>query len=234
MKTYNTEAIVIKSIRYKDSDRIYTLFTEYNGKISAIARGVRKISSRRSGNLDTLNHIYVKIRESSKGFKSIEEVKTLETFVDIKKRLDLSKSAYYITELLHRNTEEESDDRALFRLLLTTLRMLPRNPDAVTTYFKINLLENLGYQLNLKSCINCGRSLDNTDKYTFKPDLGGFLCSNCSSGSVGISKDLLLNMRRINRGDVSLRDSTLMGEIKTLLDFYIDYKLENNLKSLQI
>ena len=63
MKKYNTKAIVLKSVKYKDADKIFTLFTKEYGKISAIGRGVRKINSRRSGNLDTLNYVSVGIRK---------------------------------------------------------------------------------------------------------------------------------------------------------------------------
>ena len=79
MKKYNLRAVVIKSIKYKDADKIFTQFSKEMGKISANARGVRKISSRRAGNLDTLNLVSVAIRTSDNGFNDIEEVKTLES-----------------------------------------------------------------------------------------------------------------------------------------------------------
>ncbi len=79
MKKYNVRAVVLKSLKYRDSDKIFTLLSKEKGKISAIGRGVRKISSRRNGNLDTLNLISANIHEDRVGFKSIEEVKTIET-----------------------------------------------------------------------------------------------------------------------------------------------------------
>jgi len=216
MKKYNTKAIVLKSIRYKDADKIFTLLTKNDGKTSGIARGVRKISSRRGGNLDTLNYIHVKIHESGKGFKNIEEVKTLESFKDIKKDLDLSKKAYYMVELLHKNIEEGHENRRVFKLLLTSLKLLSSgkkyNPDVVVMYFEINLLKELGYQLNLEKCVKCQKILDSGGIYTFNFDLGGFACGNCSKTGLKVSKDLFLNMRKIWKGSLELNDEDIIKE----------------------
>ena len=80
MKKVNTVAVVLKSINYRDSDKIYTLLSKDLGKIPAIARGVRKISSRRAGNLDTLNLVKVGLSEGLGGMRQIDEVSGLNSF----------------------------------------------------------------------------------------------------------------------------------------------------------
>lgn len=238
MRRYNTEAIVLKSIRYKDADKIFTLLTKDNGTVSAIARGVRKISSRRAGNLDTLNYIHIKIHESDKGFKNIEEVKTLKSFKNIKKDLELSKKAFYMIELLHRNVENGHENRRVFKLLLVCLKLLSGsskyNPNVVVIFFEINLLKELGYQLNLEKCVKCQKILGGKGIYTFNFDLGGFMCSNCSNTGLKVSKDLFLDIKKIWRGNLKLNNKLKIEEIKFLLRSYIDDKLENKFKSLEI
>lgn len=153
MKKYNTEAIVLKSINYKDKDKIYTLFTEEYGKISAIGRGVRKISSRRGGNLDSLNHISIKITERDNGFKDIDEVVTLNSFKNIKSDYDLSLKAYYLAELISKNIIDNTDNRdntdiqifKLFRKVLDIIDKKLLNIDLSILFFEIQFLRHLGY-----------------------------------------------------------------------------------------
>ncbi|MFH1648125.1 MAG: DNA repair protein RecO, partial [Patescibacteria group bacterium] len=162
MKKYNTQAIVLKSTKFRDADKIFTLYTKDEGKISAIARGVRKISSRRAGNLDSLNVISVKISESKGGFKNIDEVKTLQSFKELKKDLETSKRAYFILELVHKTVEEGEKDERLYDLIIRSLKLLstPRcNPDLAVVYFEIVFMKELGYQLDFENCVKCQKEI---------------------------------------------------------------------------
>lgn len=148
MKKYNTNAIVLKSINYKDKDKIYTLFTEHHGKISALGRGVRKISSRRGGNLDSLNYISIKITERDGGFRDIDEVITLDSFKSIKSDYETSLKAYYLADLIHRNMEENADDPQVFKLFKKVLEILDKkqlNVDLAILFFEVQFLKHFGY-----------------------------------------------------------------------------------------
>ena len=150
MRKYNTEAIVLKNINYSDADKIYTLLTQKYGKIAAIAKGVRRISSRRAGNLDSLNHVSLGIYEGSSKFKSIVEVKTISAFKDLKKSLERSLSGYYMAELINKSLEEDSEAGMIFDLLriaLGKLNDLDNQPDEVVNSFEIKLMRLLGYQI---------------------------------------------------------------------------------------
>ena len=148
MKKYNTEAIILKSRGYKDADKIYTFLTPEYGKISALARGVRKITSRRAGNLDSLNMVKVKITESGKGFMHIDEVQTLDSFTPLKQDLENVVKAFYLLELVDRTIEEGNKDEMVFYLLWRVLDMLNKNThprDILVFYFELNFLRLLGY-----------------------------------------------------------------------------------------
>ena len=70
------EAIVLKNRKHGEADKIFTLYSKKKGKITAIAKGVRKVSSRRGGNLDTLNHVVLGVNEGKGDFKYITEVQS--------------------------------------------------------------------------------------------------------------------------------------------------------------
>lgn len=238
MKKYNSKAVVLRSTKYKDSDKIFTLFTSDHGKISALARGVRKISSRRGGNLDTLNLISVKIHEDRAGIKNIEEVKTIESFKNIKNDLDKSLKAYYIVELVHKATEEGEKLSGIFNLLIKCLRLIDKNNysgDLFVTYFEINLMGMLGYRLTLDKCGNCGRELDESwKKYVFNIDNGSIECEKCSKFGVGISRECATAFKKIYTDKLDKDMHMLFSEMDKVMKIYVERKIESSFKSLEI
>jgi DNA repair protein RecO len=149
VRNYNINGIVLKSINYKDSDKIYSILTREMGKMSVSARGVRKISSKRAGNLDTLNLVSVRIAEDSKGYKHLEEVKTLNSFKDLKKSYELSCLAYYMAELISRNIEEGENSEQVVNLFINCLKVLTdsrADSALVVNHFELGLLKELGYE----------------------------------------------------------------------------------------
>ncbi|HSX39786.1 MAG TPA: DNA repair protein RecO, partial [Candidatus Saccharimonadales bacterium] len=159
MSRYNLECIVLKSLNYKDTDKIYTLFSKSKGKITAKANGIRKISSKRAGNMDTLNHVSIAINESASGFKTISEVKGLNSFRNLKKSLEKSAKGYYLSELIHKFSEEGHENSDLYILLLSSLENLNSSQDsyAVVVRFEVLLMKYLGYEMYLDKCAYCRR-----------------------------------------------------------------------------
>lgn len=149
MKKYNTEAFVLKNLNLKDADKMYTLLCKGIGKVTATARGVRKISSRRAGNLDTLNLVNVSISENEKGFKSIDEVKVINSYIKVKENLEKMHTAYYWAELIHKSLEEHSEVFEVFMLFKQVLGLLEAgyySSAVITFYFEICFLRILGYR----------------------------------------------------------------------------------------
>jgi DNA repair protein RecO (recombination protein O) len=157
MKRYNTEALILKSINLKDSDKMYTLLTKDFGKLSAMARGVRKITSRRAGSLDTINHISVSISETQLGHKDIVEVTCINSYKIIKQSLDKSLKAYYLSELVNKTLMEGIDGTHIFRLLTTTLEKIETDEKSLETAianFEVNYMKMLGYGVDFNLLIN--------------------------------------------------------------------------------
>lgn len=237
MKRYNTQAFVLKSIKYKDADKIFTLFSKDLGKLSAVARGVRKISSRRAGNLDTLNLVSISIRENLNAFSDIEEVKTLESFKDLKKDLRKSLKAYYLIELIHKSIEEGEQNEELFNLLQKSLKILQNtsDPDFVVNYFEMHLMNLLGYKMTLDKCRVCGRALNKSwERYSFNVENGSFECEKCSKFGIGISKEAALGMFYLYKLKTTPDLRNFAPEIDKMMKIYVGRKLESKFKSLEI
>ena len=235
MARYLVEGIVIKNINYKDSDKIYTILTKNKGKISASAKGVRKISSRRAGNLDTLNHVVIGISEGNSGYKTITEVKTLNSFRKLKSSISKVSKAYFMLELVHKFLEEDHEEIKIFNLLIFSLEKMEnddKNIDFWILSYEISLLILLGYGLTFDKCKICGREyVDNWEVDKFNHGLGGLVCDRCDGGFV-ISKGCSYVLNGVKSGKSSI-DYLLKDILESdrILKTYISFILNSEIRS---
>lgn len=239
MRNYNINAVVLKAVNIKDSDKIYIFLSRELGKISVLGKGVRKISSRRGGNLDTLNLISAKITENSAGYKQVNEVKTLNSFRELKKSLELSQLAYYMAEMVYRNVEEGVDSEDLFVLLAYCLNKLSeqkRDPKEVISFFELRFMKALGYDLGTDFCVKCGSQIeDSLSKYTFVADRGGFYCKNCSGFGREIPGEVFKWLKEAKSLD--LMKVQVVADLKmanVVLKEFIGRHLDSKMKSLEL
>ena len=149
MPGFNTKAVVLKNYQFKDADKIYTLLSENKGRISVIGKGVRKVTSRRAGSMDTLNNVIVHVDRHKSGILYLQEVKTISTYKTVKANDKLTNKAFYIIELINRTTEEDEHAPKIYYLLVKTLDRLEENSEKATLLvnkFEIQLMKLLGYQ----------------------------------------------------------------------------------------
>jgi DNA repair protein RecO (recombination protein O) len=149
MPSFNTKAIVLKNYQHQDTDKIYTLLSKEKGRISVIGKGVRKVTSRRAGNMDTLNHIEVQLSKHKSGILYLGEVKSLATFKKIKSRDNLANKAFYLLELINKTTFEDENAQKIYYLLVKTLEKLESDEEEAALLinkFEIKLSQLLGYQ----------------------------------------------------------------------------------------
>jgi DNA repair protein RecO len=166
-KSFSTECVVLKNSNYKDADKAYTLFSPQYGKFTATAKGVRRISSKRLGSLDTLNRAQISFSESPKGLKIINQVQIIESHKDLKKAMSGIAKGLYMAELVHRffyhDTYEHESAPEIYGLLVKSLQSLNKFyakypegnfnfvPVRVMNIFEARLMRILGYEMSLDS-----------------------------------------------------------------------------------
>ena len=241
MARYSVEAIVLKNINFRDSDKIFTLFAKDKGKITATGKGVRKISSRRGGNLDTLNHVVIGLSETAGGFKVITEAKTLNSFKNLKDSLENSIKGFYIAELVHKMIEYGQVHNDVFDLLISSLQKLNKhlnNEVSRVNAFEIKLMELLGYGMYLDQCAKTGRKYDGTwEVVKFNPAVGGFVSQQDLPGILLSQEvaDLLHALKTKSRIKKDLlKDKQVTKEADRLIKGYIKDVLEGELRTLRI
>lgn len=145
MQAFKVEGIILKRRDFGEADRILTVFSLQRGKISVLAKGVRRITSRRSGNVELLNRSLMYLHQA-KTFLILTEATTLDTFSKIKSELTLSTYAYHIIELVDKLTAENQENRILYEHLVEVLRRLERKPRQILIRaFEVKILSNLGF-----------------------------------------------------------------------------------------
>ncbi|MEK7616841.1 MAG: DNA repair protein RecO [Patescibacteria group bacterium] len=145
MRGFKTEGIILKRRNFGEADRILTVFSLQRGKIVVLAKGVRRITSRRAGNVELLNRVVMYLYQG-KGMPVLTEAESLENFEKIKSDLTLSTYAFHIIELVDKLTAENQDNRILYEHLVEVLKRLSKNPRQVLVRaFEAKILSNLGF-----------------------------------------------------------------------------------------
>lgn len=145
MRAFKTEGIVLKRKNFGEADRILTIFSLHRGKISVLAKGVRRITSRRAGNVELLNRVSVFLHQT-KGMPILTEAVSLNTYQKIKEDLTLSTVAFHIIELVDKLTAENQESRILYEHLMQVLKRLEKNPRQILIRaFEVKILSLMGF-----------------------------------------------------------------------------------------
>ena len=187
----NLLSIVLRSIDYKDNDRMLTLLTREKGKVSCLARGARKQNNPLFG----LSDVFVcsEFGFFKRGGKYVITQGVLkQNFYNIRINTEATAVAAVIAESCEKAATEEGDAR-LFALLAGTLFALDNGavPAAVFCFFVIKLLDVLGMRPDTEACVQCGAPP--ADKLSIT--LGGAVCESCPGEYV--PHEYLEDIRRI-------------------------------------
>jgi len=153
-KYVHTKAIVLKRINYKDADKIITLYTKEEGKLTALAKGIRKISSRKKSHLELFNIIDCYLVEG-KNWYIITQAESIKSFKKIKDDLELTQMGYYALEIFEKLIQDGEPNEQLFNLLANTFIQLSekRNINIINA-FNLKLIKLIGFLPNLSTFPN--------------------------------------------------------------------------------
>jgi len=145
MRSRKLEGIIIKRKDIGESDRILTVFTKQHGKIQVIAKGVRKVTSRRSPHVELLNISALGIYDSK--FPILTEADCLESFDELKSDLNKSSYAFYVCELVDGLLADHQENRQVYEVIRRCLFEIEivDNPKPVIKKFEQEMLILLGF-----------------------------------------------------------------------------------------
>jgi len=144
-KFVKTKAIVLKRTNYKEADKIVTLYTLELGKITTLAKGIRKLSSKKRSHLELFNYLNIYLVEG-KNWYIATQAESIHLFPKIKQNYEITQWGYYMLEIFEKMTNEMEQNENLFKLLLKSLILLEKHqkPDIINT-FNLHLIKIQGF-----------------------------------------------------------------------------------------
>lgn len=231
-RDYRTNAIVLRTYKLKEADRIVVMMTETEGKVRAVAKGARK-SKRTGALLDSMAHVDVQLYRGKGDLDTVTQVQAVDTFNAIRTDLDRFTRAASFVEAVDYVTPDREPHERLYRMLVGALRMVAGdNPTLTSAGFFLKLLALEGLEPVFDRCISCGAT---EPLVSFDPVNCGTRCSSCRSG-VPLSDEGIRICRLILSGGLAaalkLPESPVLEDVNHLAATMIEHQTERKLKSL--
>jgi DNA repair protein RecO (recombination protein O) len=205
-RSYTTEAVVLRSFRLGEADRVLHLYTAARGRVGAVAKGVRRTKSRFGARLEPLSHVEIVLHEGSGELQTVTGVHLRDSHRRVREdSYRLGVGLIGAEAMLRLFPEQERNERAFTALtrFLETLDGLeaaaPGRPqlDPLALSFQLKLLWLSGYLPHLESCVECGAV---EGLVGFLPAAGGAVCrADSTTGTVSLSPEGLRGVRALVR-----------------------------------
>ncbi len=238
-RVYSTEGLVLRRHDFGEADRLVTLFTPRFGKIRAVAKGVRRPTSRKAGHLEPLTRVKLQLAKG-KNLDIITQAEASELYAGLRQDLASIGHANYVAELLDRFTMEREENQSIYQLALATLDRLSGGdpPTVVVRYYQLRLLDMVGFRPELFQCLGCREEIAPEDQY-FSIEQGGVLCPRCGRAerkARSISLAGLKVLRHYQRSPYEVAAQAgirpeVEREVEALMEAYFTYLLERQLNS---
>jgi DNA repair protein RecO (recombination protein O) len=240
-RRYTTDAIVLSRFDLGEADRVLTLITPGIGKLKAIAKGIRKPTSRIGGSLEPFAELQVALARG-RTFDVVTQVSVGHAWLNLRDSLESAATAWYLAELADRSLEERHAAEPLYALLRRAYELLDAGmaPDRVARWYEMHLLDELGVRPEVDRCVECDRMLEADGRFRWVPPLGGVLCDRCPGpphDRTGLNLEALKLLKAYQRLDVAalaaLRIQTSVErETEAALREFTRQALERDAKSL--
>lgn len=251
-RSFRVEAVVLRHNDWGEADRLLSLFTLELGKVRTVAKGVRKLRSRKAGHLEPFTRASLLLARG-RDTLLVTQAETIDAYLPLREDLMCTTYASYVVELLDRFTYEEGENRGLFHLLVETLSRLAASrlpgktveagserllQELSVRYYEMRLLDLVGFRPQLFYCLGCQEEIKPQDQF-FSADRGGVLCPKCAT-KVPEARPITMNVLRYlrhfqrsnwNEAARAPLSAALNREIEFIMQYYLTYLLERGLNT---
>ena len=181
-----TEAVVLKTMKYRDTSKIVTFYTRRFGKMRGIAKGARQLKNKFGSSLDPLSRVaLVFYKKEQRELQLISQCDILGASKGIRSDLDKMATGLAVLELVDQLSHEEENE-PLYLLLSETLERIETAGKNVTNLyyaFAVRCSALLGFMPDVSSCSACSRTLNSLEgegSVLFRLSSGGIVCNTCA------------------------------------------------------
>jgi DNA repair protein RecO (recombination protein O) len=232
---YRDVGVVLRTYKLRESDRIVVIMTQDNGKVRAVAKGVRKTKSKFGSRLEPMSHVRLLLYRGRE-LDIVSQADSVEPLAPMLATLDRASQGMAAIEAVDQLGLEREPNPRLYRMAVGVLRTIAERPSPLNVpafYWKLLAAEGLEPQLD--ACVRCGGTQPETELVAFDVDEGGVQCRACRTGS-SISAGALTVMRDILGGRLNqaltLEESPTTHEVGTLATRALEHHIERRLKAV--
>ena len=233
---YRDQGVVLRSIKLGEADRIVSIMSQGNGKVRAVAKGIRKTGSKFGARLEPASHVAFQCYKGRE-LDIVTQVETIDANRSLREHYGCLTHAVSMLEAVDQVALEREANPALYRMLERALRTLAEQPSpAVSTAFFWKLLSLEGFHPVVDACARCGaegpfKAWDMTE--------GGVLCAMCVLGGRPIRPESAEVIARIVGGGLGgvladPPDDRVLSEVERLAISSLEYHSERRLKSASL
>jgi DNA repair protein RecO (recombination protein O) len=201
-RALKTEAVVLRSMRYGEADRILHLYTPHRGRVGAIAKGVRRARSRFGGRLEPFFRLHIELHEGRGELLTVTGADTIDPHARLRTSARALDAAARACDAVGRLFETSEPHPGVFNLLCRQLALLDERAGergggvsarAGALAFRLKLLVAAGLAPALGACANCG---EHEHLVGFSGAAGGVVCGACEAGSFPLLEEAHAFMTR--------------------------------------
>ena len=235
-----TKAIILSSIRWKESSKIVALFSEKLGKIKVIARSAFRNDNPFAGKLESLTFVdLILFVKENRSLQILKEINIIDPFNTLKKDMHLYPYGLAILELLNQVFEDGHPDEVFFNFIIEMLESLSqiKDPSNILLYLLLKVSSYLGFKPNLQTCLSSNPDLCDETVFLSITD-GNIFCKNCGSrglNNLKLTKKqffYLKNLQNQNHRRIKnwIDSGSENGQLTQLLLNYINFHLDHDIK----
>lgn len=245
VRLFSTPAIVMRRADYGEADRLLTLLTPERGKMRVLAKGARKITSRKAGHIELFTQTQLLLAKG-RTFDIVTQAELIEPYRALREDVSKGGQAHYLCELADQFAPEDSDAVALFDLLANGLTWLSHSRDTTLTarFFEMRLLSLEGYRPELFKCSRTGETLEidrdpAVERAAFSPLEGGTLMSAAAMlarDAFFINRSTLMLLRALQArpfDEINALSVTrdVNDQVERAMQAYVSYVIERRPRS---
>jgi DNA repair protein RecO (recombination protein O) len=183
-----TEALVLKSRRYRETSKIVAFYSKEFGKIRGVAKGARETKSKFGAALEPMTHVSIVLyKKEHRDLHMISQSEIVRLFPRLHSDLARITAGLSAVELIDAAMHDEEPNEPVFRLvieLMSELDTATKNLENVLYFFRLRLLDLMGFKPDFQACVRCKKKLAHMtpDNKTIQFDVqaGGIVCRSCA------------------------------------------------------
>lgn len=229
---YRDNAVVLRTWKLGEADRIVSLMTQSNGKVRCVAKGARKTRSKFGAQVDPTNHIQVQLYRGKGELDTLTQVESIDRFPVLRENLELFARASSMLEVIEVISLDREPNEALYTMLARALHTVSSSQsELVVAGFFLKVLAHSGFSPSVDVCVICGSRSDLTH---FSIIDGGTTCSSCRNGfPITVEATALFHLALGGQLGILLNQPTSPAthEFDGIVTRLLEHNLERRLRS---